>query len=143
MVDKERDKQMTNVLLYMKDDEIRALMRLVLEKEGFTVTWTDNSQAAQHFLQNEAYTLFIAEETDVWRDWPAYDEFYRSMKADPILCTVGVIHTIDYLPIGDCCGLQIHDLDEEDHYLLMPFDLKALCQTIKKVFETYGHSYPG
>ena len=130
---------MTKILILDDGGEMRTLITLILEREGYELFYADDGQIAVGLLRDGSYKLLIMD-SGFRGDWW---EFYNSMKADTILRTIGVIILLPRFTLTEEAGRMLEKVwDNEDGLLTKPFHVKDLIELVKKILRNYGYAPP-
>ena len=133
---------MAKILILDDDVEIRTLMVLILEREGYQLAYTDNSQESVKLLWNASFNLLIMDGALLDTDWWG---FYSSIKTDPDLCNIAIIVLLPKFMLAEE-GVNQFFFQEvqynKDGLLTSPWRKEDLVETVKKVLGNYGTALP-
>jgi two-component system OmpR family response regulator len=130
------------ILILDDDVEIRTLMVLILEREGYQLAYTDNSQESVKLLGNASFNLLIMDGALLDTDWWG---FYSSIKTDSDLCNIAIIVLLPKFMLTEE-GVNQFFFQEvqynKDGLLTSPWRKEDLVETVKKVLGNYGTALP-
>lgn len=122
-----------NVLIVDDDEMTCALVKFLLEGEGFTVSVASNPEAALRLLEHRAYHIVLLEMQFGAGDGSGLD-LCRRLREDeyeiPVIFVTGKNGVMDKV-----AGLRAG----ADDYIAKPFDPGELVERVKAVFRRYSH----
>ncbi len=123
----------TKTLLVDDDPNIRQLVNLYLEKEGFEVSMTDRGDAALKAFRQSPPNLMLLDLMLPGMDgWQVCREVRKTSNL-PIIMLTAKAETFDKV-----LGLELG----ADDYIVKPFDMKELVARIKAVLRRYQQPEP-
>ncbi len=121
-----------NVLIVDDDEMTCALVKFLLEGEGFSVSIASNPDAAMRLLERKAYHIVLLEM--MYADEGNGLDLCRRLREDeyeiPVIFVTGKNGVMDKV-----AGLRAG----ADDYIAKPFDPGELVERVKAVFRRYSH----
>jgi DNA-binding response OmpR family regulator len=113
-----------NILLVDDDPDIRFLMKLILQKEGFTVFFAENGRQALDLWQRQPVDLILLDVVMPSLDGFEFCRQLRMLSSIPVIFLTAMEAEKDVLKGFDVGGYD---------YILKPFRLKELLARIHAV----------
>jgi DNA-binding response OmpR family regulator len=128
-----------NILLVDDDPDIRFLMKLILQKEGFNVFFAENGRQALEVWQSRPVDLILLDVVMPLLDGFEFCRQFRMFSSIPVIFLTAMEDEQDVLK-----GFEVGGYD----YILKPFRLKELLARINSVLRrslpqmAYAESLP-
>lgn len=131
---------MTKILILDNDREMQTLLKLVLEREGYSPVIAADHLDALQTLPTGQYSLFIFRaETSFDAAW----EFYCALKSNPALPTTGILMLLRYPMFTEENANKLRQLLKNgDEYMNYPYIMTELLGRVRNVWDQYGHPLP-